>query len=93
MSAANRSPERSPIVPDARTEVPMEELEERLEMQQIPALDPSLACYTDLCPQNCATFCNAGYSGCIDLCGCDGAKCALACLELCMVESCLVDIV
>lgn len=92
MSVPKKKEERSSIVPDSRTGVPMEELEERLEMQQVPAMDPSLVCYTDLCPQNCGTFCNAGYTGCIDLCGCDGMKCVGECVELCMVQSCLVDI-
>jgi hypothetical protein len=92
MPAQKKTHEYSRIVPDARTEVPMEELEDRLEMQHLPALDPSLACYTDLCPQNCAVFCSDGYSGCTDLCGCDGAKCVMACVSLCTVDSCLVDI-
>jgi len=93
MSSPKKPEERSPIVPDVRSEIPMEELEERLEMQHVPAMDPSLACYTDLCPQHCESHCTAGYTGCTDLCSCDGSKCALACVELCMVESCLVDIV
>jgi hypothetical protein len=93
MPAPKKPEERSPIVPDDRTEIPMEELEERLEMQRVPSMDPSLACYTDLCPADCGTHCTAGYSGCIDLCNCDGMKCVTECAELCVVESCLVDIV
>jgi hypothetical protein len=92
MSLKNR-PDCSPIVSGICAEIPLEELEDRLEMQQVPALDPSLACYTDLCPSHCATHCAAGYTGCPDLCGCDGTKCLTQCGELCMVESCFMDIV
>ena len=53
---------------------PLEELEERLETQRLPPIDTTMSCYTDLCPGDCATLCTAGYSGCTDLCGCDGAK-------------------
>lgn len=73
-------------------EVPLEELEERLEMQRVPAMDP-LSCYADLCPEDCSTYCVGGYTGCPDKCGCHGSDCLSDCESLCLVDSCLVDIV
>ena len=84
--------EHSPVVPGCPLETPLEELEERLEMQRIPAMDPSITCYTDLCPGDCTTHCAAGYDGCTDLCGCDGHKCLAECGTLCLAESCIADI-
>jgi len=93
MPKPQKTGERSAIAPGGPARISMEELEERLEMQQAPSMDPAIACYTDLCPSDCGTHCAAGYTGCIDLCSCDGMRCTVECPELCVVESCLVDIV
>ncbi len=91
--SVRKNPECSPIVPSSHSDIPLEELEERLETQRMPGLDASLACYTDLCPEDCGTHCDAGYTGCADKCMCDGMNCVTECVELCVVESCLLDIV
>jgi len=88
---ANDRPEWMPLAPAADPEIPLEELEERLEMQQLPLMDPALLCYTDLCSQDCAADCPAGYTGCTDKCLCDGVKCTIECGTLCTVDSCVVD--
>lgn len=90
--SSKKDPECLPVSPDGNPEVPLEELEERLEMQRMPTMDPSLACYTDLCPEDCGSHCTAGYTGCTDKCLCDGDKCVTECGLLCVVESCVVDI-
>ncbi len=84
--------EHAPIVPACEPEIPLEELEERLEMQRFPAMDPSIACYTDLCPGDCTTHCPGGYTGCWDLCSCDGNNCLTDCASLCVADSCVLDI-
>ena len=89
--ASPKNPDQTPLVPDANPEIPLEELEERLEMQKLPVVDPALVCYADLCPGFCTTHCVAGYTGCTDLCLCDGSKCALECGTLCTVDSCVLD--
>jgi len=90
--ARKAKPEWTPLVTPIDPGVPLEELEQRLEMQNIPVLESALACYTDLCPGDCTNFCTAGYSGCTDLCSCDGSNCLGECETLCAVDSCLVDI-
>lgn len=82
-------------VPLARSRlagVPLDELEDRLEMQTAAPLKPAVACYTDLCPADCGLHCGSGYSGCTDLCACDGTMCAAECGSLCVADSCLVDV-
>jgi hypothetical protein len=78
------------VVPD-NPGTPLEELEERLEMQRAPLPDASLACYTDLCPGDCGTYCPGGYTGCTDKCLCDGTMCTVECGALCAVDACVVD--
>jgi hypothetical protein len=73
--------------------IPLDELEDRLEMQSAAAIESAVACYTDLCPSDCTVHCASGYTGCIDLCACDGSMCAAECASLCAVDSCLVDII
>ena len=74
-------------------EIPFDELENRLETQKLTPLEPAVACYTDFCPTDCTVHCGSGYSGCTDLCGCDGSMCAAECGSLCLADSCLVDII
>lgn len=73
--------------------IPLDELENRLEMQQMAPLESAAVCYTDFCPSDCTAYCGSGYSGCTDLCACDGAMCAAECGSLCAVDSCLVDVI
>ncbi len=73
--------------------IPLDELEKRLEMQRAAPIEPAVACYTDFCPSDCTAYCVSGYSGCTDLCACDGVMCAAECGSLCAVDSCLVDII
>ena len=81
------------IASDCYHEIPLDELEDRLEMQRISALEPAVACYTDFCPSDCTVHCGSGYSGCSDLCACDGAMCAAECGSLCAIDTCVVDII
>ena len=81
------------IARDCYHEIPLNELEGRLEMQRISAIEPAIACYTDFCPSDCAVHCGSGYSGCTDLCACDGTMCAAECGALCAVDSCAIDII
>jgi len=74
-------------------EIPLDELEDRLEMQRISAMEPAVACYTDFCPSDCTVHCGSGYSGCTDLCACDGTMCAAECGSLCAIDTCVVDII
>lgn len=80
------------IAPACHHGIPLDELEDRLEMQRAPAIESAVTCYTDFCPSDCAVHCASGYTGCTDLCGCDGSMCAAECPSLCAVDSCLVDI-
>jgi hypothetical protein len=73
-------------------ETPLDELEDRLEMQRLPATESAVACYADFCPSDCTVLCGAGYSGCTDLCACDGTMCGAECGALCVADSCIVDI-
>ncbi len=87
-------PSRTPVSPDGPEGDALEELEKRLEAQRVPvAADASVACYSDYCPEDCLVYCGSGYSGCTDLCGCDGTQCLAECLSLCVADSCVVDII
>ena len=88
--------EKQECLPVARPrcrEIPLDELENRLEMQRLAPFEPAVVCYTDFCPSDCTVHCGSGYSGCTDLCACDGTMCAADCGQLCAVDSCLVDII
>ena len=74
-------------------DIPLDELEDRVETQQILPVDSAVACYTDFCPSDCTVHCGSGFSACTDLCACDGLMCAAECGTLCAVDSCLVDVV
>lgn len=82
-----------PVVDSRTNEIPLDELEERLEMQQMIPIESAVACYTDLCPSDCSVHCGSGFSGCSDLCACDGIMCAAECGSLCVADSCLVDVI
>ncbi len=73
--------------------IPLDELENRLEMQRVAPIETAVVCYADFCPSDCMIHCGSGYSGCTDLCACDGTMCAAECGALCAVDSCLVDII
>ncbi len=90
--ARKKQTEWLPIVHPRHHGVPLDELENRLEMQRAVFVDSAVACYADFCPSDCMAHCASGYSGCSDLCGCDGTMCAAECGSLCAVDSCLVDI-
>jgi hypothetical protein len=92
MKPPDKAPECSAIACACQDGFPLEELEARLEAQRLSPLDSTMSCYTDLCPGDCSTHCTAGYSGCTDLCGCDGAQCIAECGSLCVADSCVVDI-
>jgi hypothetical protein len=83
----------SSVVDSCTHEIPLDELEDRLEMQQMVPIESAVACYTDFCPSDCSVHCGSGFSGCTDLCACDGIMCAAECGTLCVVDSCLVDVV
>ncbi len=91
--SARKKKEYRPIAQTRHHGIPLDELEKRLEMQRAAPIEPAVACYTDYCPGDCTTYCGSGYSGCTDLCACDGTMCAAECGSLCAVDSCLVDIV
>lgn len=74
-------------------EIPLDELEDRLEMQRLPPAGAAVACYADFCPSDCTVHCGAGYAGCTDLCACDGTMCGAECSALCVADSCIVDII
>lgn len=82
-----------PIVRPRTHGISLDELEKRLEMQRAAPIESAVACYTDICPSDCAVHCGSGYSGCTDLCACDGIMCGAECGSLCAVDSCLVDII
>ena len=88
-----RRAEFTPLVAPGNPGTPLDELEERLEMQRLPVLDSSLDCYTDLCPGDCTTHCPGGYTGCTDKCLCDGTMCTVECGALCAVDACVVDLI
>jgi hypothetical protein len=91
--ACEKNREWSSIAGDCYREIPLDELEDRLEMQRISAMEPAVACYTDFCPSDCTVHCGSGYSGCTDLCACDGTMCAAECGSLCAIDTCVVDII
>jgi hypothetical protein len=91
--SSKKKEECMPVARSHSHEIPLDELENRLEMQQMGPLETAVVCYTDFCPTDCMAHCGSGYSGCTDLCGCDGTMCAADCGSLCAVDSCLVDVV
>jgi hypothetical protein len=93
MAARKKKEDCLPIRECPCRHIPLDELETRLEMQRLAPLESAVACYTDYCPADCSVHCVSGYSGCTDLCGCDGSMCAAECGALCAVDSCLVDII
>lgn len=82
-----------PIVRASVHAIHLDELEGRFEMQQVPYIESAVTCYADFCPSDCTVQCDSGYSGCTDLCACDGTMCAAECGSLCVADSCLVDII
>lgn len=91
--SSKKKEECLPVSRSRYHEIPLDELENRLEMQQMGPLETAVVCYTDFCPTDCTVHCGSGYSGCTDLCGCDGTMCAADCGALCAVDSCLIDVV
>lgn len=91
MSCKSRE-EWTPITRAGSREIPLDELENRLETQGLPPIESAVACYADFCPGDCTIHCVSGYTGCTDLCACDGSMCVAECGSLCVADSCLVDI-
>jgi hypothetical protein len=92
MPSDERKEEWVPIARPRFHGVPLDELEDRLETQAPLPMETAVVCYTDFCPTDCGLHCASGYSGCTDLCACDGSMCAAECGSLCVADSCLVDI-
>ena len=90
---SKKKPQWLPITRVCHHGIPLEELEDRLEMHRTPPIEPAISCYADFCPSDCAVHCATGYTGCTDLCACDGSMCAAECASLCAVDSCIVDII
>ena len=92
------SPEKKedclPVVPSRYHGIPLDELAEQARDATDGAPRARSGLLHGLLSERTAQLiCGSAYSGCTDLCGCDGTMCAAECGSLCAVDSCLVDIV